>query len=72
MEIIQQILEDSLASGFWNFVGYWILITTILGIPAQLIIVLINRPLRHMNIRRHGYPPPHCDADGDFKDTKDK
>lgn len=26
-----------------------------------------NRTLRHFNIRKHGYPPPHCDADGDFK-----
>ncbi len=30
---------------------------------------LINRPLRHMNIRKHGWPPAHCDADGDLKDT---
>lgn len=28
--------------------------------------VCINRPLRHMNIRKHGWPPEHCDADGDF------
>lgn len=34
--------------------------------------MLINRPLRHMNIRKHGWPPPHCDADGDFKPEKDK
>ena len=26
----------------------------------------INRPLQHMNIRKHGWPPEHCDADGDF------
>lgn len=34
--------------------------------------MLINRPLRHMNIRKHGWPPNHCDADGDFKPTEDK
>lgn len=28
----------------------------------------INRPLRQLNIWKHGYPPPHCDADGDFRD----
>jgi len=28
---------------------------------------LPNRILRHWNIRKHGYPPAHCDADGDFK-----
>jgi hypothetical protein len=22
---------------------------------------------RHLMISRQGYPPPHCDADGDFK-----
>jgi len=31
----------------------------------------INRPLRHANIRKHGWPPEHCDADGDFKKEDD-
>lgn len=22
---------------------------------------------RRLNIRKHGWPPAHCDADGDFK-----
>lgn len=30
-----------------------------------------NRTLRHLNIRKHGYPPAHCDADGDFRPTKE-
>jgi hypothetical protein len=34
--------------------------------------MLINRPLRHMNIRKHGWPPAHCDADGDFKRNEEK
>ena len=34
---------------------------------GHILIVCINRPLRHMNIRKHGWPPEHCDADGDFK-----
>jgi hypothetical protein len=29
-----------------------------------------NRFWRHMNIRKHGYPPPHCNADGDFKEDQ--
>lgn len=28
---------------------------------------LLSLPLRAMNIRRHGWPPEHCDADGDHK-----
>lgn len=31
---------------------------------------LPNRVLRHLNIRRHGWPPAHCDADGDFKEEE--
>ena len=32
-----------------------------------LIFKIWNRFMRHLNIRKHGWPPPHCDADGDFK-----
>lgn len=71
MEIILKLINDSVSGGFWRFMGFWIMVTVILGIPAKLIVVLINRPLRHWNIRKHGYPPTHCDADGDFRDTDD-
>ena len=27
---------------------------------------------RHFNLMKHGYPPEHCDADGDFKQTKEE
>ena len=33
---------------------------------------LPNRILRSQNIRKHGWPPPHCDADGDFKPNEEK
>lgn len=26
-----------------------------------------NRTMRAINIKNHGWPPAHCDADGDFK-----
>lgn len=26
-----------------------------------------NRLMRHLNIRCHGWPPAHLDADGDFE-----
>lgn len=71
MELIIKLIEDSVSGGFWKFCGYWIMITVILVIPAKLIIVAINRPLRHWTIRKHGYPPAHCDADGDFKDESE-
>lgn len=50
------------------FLGMWVLI--VIGMGISLIQFLINRPLRHMNIRKHGYPPAHCDADGDVKPEK--
>jgi len=38
------------------------------GIITSVLKYCINRPLRHANIRLHGWPPAHCDADCDFKD----
>ncbi len=70
MEIIHQIIIESVSGGFCKFCGYWMMIVMIFGIPARVIMFLINRPLRHWNIRKHGYPPTHCDADGDFKEVK--
>ena len=37
------------------------------GLVAVAAFKLANRALRHLNIRAHGWPPPHCDADGDFR-----
>lgn len=49
-------------SGFWVFIGCWIIITSILTFLSSV----HNRFWRHWNIRKHGYPPEHCDADGDL------
>lgn len=48
---------------FWHFIGTAIL----LGGVLNFIFVMWNRFWRHWNIRKHGWPPVHCDADGDFK-----
>ena len=47
---------------FWHFLGILILLSTVL----KFFSFLWNRFWRHLSIRRHGYPPAHCDADGDF------
>lgn len=52
------------------FLGFCVII--VFGMVATLIQNTINRTLRHANIRKHGYPPPHCDADGDFRPEKQK
>lgn len=61
MELIELIFKS-----FWHFIGS----TIILGCIGTFILNIWNRFFRHWNIRKHGYPPSHCDADGDFKETK--
>jgi hypothetical protein len=58
MEILEFIF-----SSFWTWLGCMI----ILYVPFDFIFKMYNRTLRHWNIRKHGYPPSHCDADGDFQ-----
>jgi hypothetical protein len=57
---MKDFLEIAL-SGFWSFVGTWILLSAII----QCLFNCWNRWLRSRNIKHHGWPPPHCDADGD-------
>jgi len=57
---IYEFMSDSPFLTFFLAVGAGMIIRVILAF-------CINRPLRHMNIRKHGWPPAHCDADGDFK-----
>jgi hypothetical protein len=59
-------LVDIAFSGFWQFVGMFILFSSFL----TFLMFLWNRFWRHWNIRKHGYPPPYCDADGDFPKTE--
>jgi len=42
----------------------------ILGGIGKFILTLTNRIMRHANIRKHGYPPAHCDADGDIVENE--
>lgn len=47
---------------------FFIVIAIILGVYelARVIVFdLPNRVIRSRNIRAQGWPPPHCDADGD-------
>lgn len=40
-------------------------------IVTQMIWLIVNRVLRAITIYKHGYPPDHCDADGDFEKAED-
>jgi sterol desaturase/sphingolipid hydroxylase (fatty acid hydroxylase superfamily) len=62
-------------SAFWAFASeHWFvaLLMFLIGCQAAIsifggLINLLNRVIRHMNIRKHGWPPDYLDADGDFK-----
>jgi len=58
METLKFIFSD-----VWHWLGFMLILYIIL----HYFFLLINRILRNSNIRKHGYPPPHCDADGDFR-----
>ena len=55
-------------SSFWIWLGF----TIIFGTVLNFILSFYNRTWRHFNIRKHGYPPAHCDGDGDFKPVEKK
>ena len=46
------------------------ILLALIQVTGQIVVNLPNRILRHWNIRKHGYPPEHCDADGDFRDVE--
>ncbi len=62
MELIKFIFSD-----FWIWLGFFLLLI----LPLELLFKAYNRRLRHRNILKHGYPPSHCDADGDFLKKED-
>lgn len=43
----------------------------LIGLAYEVLFRLPNRIIRGMNIRKNGWPPAHCDADGDFRKDKD-
>ncbi len=50
-------------SNFWHFVGFMLILSAILKVAYVVIHIIV----RHSTIRKVGYPPSHCDADGDFR-----
>ena len=54
-------------SGFWQFLGVFILAY----IPFQFALQVIHKAIRAITISKQGYPPPHCDGDGDAYKEKD-
>lgn len=49
----------------------WLGFVIILYMIGKFHFNVYNRTLRHRSIMKHGYPPEHCDADGEFPEKND-
>ena len=49
-----------------------VLTSLIVGIITSCVFKIWNRAMWMLSIRKHGWPPPHCDADGDFPQKIEK
>jgi uncharacterized membrane protein len=54
-------------SGFWIFIGTYLLLCLILYFIINGFVKVWSRFMRFLMVSIHGWPPPHLDADGDFK-----
>lgn len=55
-----------------SWIGDHPVLTVILAyLVIKGVVIAIALPFRAMNIRRHGWPPEHLDADGDYKKPQD-
>jgi len=65
------IYEFMEGSPYLTFFLACVAVSLIINFIKVFFVYLIDRPLRHKSIRLHGYPPKHCDVDGDFKPKED-
>lgn len=66
---MEKILEIAFI-GFWQFVGMVILLNTVAYFIVNGLLKIWSRFMRMLMVRKHGWPPSHLDADGDFKDKE--
>lgn len=59
-------LIELVLSGFWPWLGFCFIGGAIIDVAAKC----WSRFLRHLNVRKHGWPPSHLDADGDWKNEE--
>lgn len=54
-------------SDFWVFCGVIIILQMFLYFIVNGIIRMWSRFIRFLMVRKHGWPPAHLDADGDWQ-----
>jgi len=60
---------ELILSSFGHWLGFMVILVTVLYFGCNFLLHLVNRILRHSTLKKLGYPPVHCDADGDFRDN---
>ena len=63
---------DFVFRSFWTFIGFAIILGIVVQFLYSLIYNPIQRTLRHRVMMKHGYPPKHCDADGNYPTIEEK
>jgi hypothetical protein len=66
--MITKILEITF-SGFFQFIGMAILMNGFAYFTINGLLAAWSRFMRMLMVRKHGWPPSHLDADGDFNFT---
>lgn len=69
--MITKILEIAF-SGFWSFIGVAILLNGLFYFSVNGFLRAWSRFMRMLMVRKHGWPPNHLDADGDWKPKDEK
>lgn len=63
--MVKDILDVAF-QGFWSWLGVFILLIEILNSILRFLFKSWNRFMRMIMVRKHGWPPSHLDADGDW------
>jgi hypothetical protein len=62
-----ELLELTFRS-FWHFLGMTIILNGAAYFVVNGLTRLWTKFMRMLMVRKHGWPPEHLDADGDWKD----
>ncbi|MCK4824210.1 hypothetical protein KA005_51135 [bacterium] len=69
--MIEKILDIAF-SGLFPFIGMMILLNIVVLYTLNTLYKSWRRFMRMLMVRKHGWPPEHLDADGDFTKKKPK
>lgn len=61
------LIKYALDGGFFRWIGFVVILLIICYFVFNFILQIIHKIIRAGTIAKQGYPPPHCDGDGDFE-----